>query len=86
MSFWSALVAIVAIIAFAELRKAKYHAQAGITRDNSGNQQIARPQADGELQREVEALRKRLEVLERIATEDRHTRQIAAEIENLRDR
>ena len=85
MSFWSALVAIVAIIAFAELRKAKYHAEAGIIRDNSGNQKIARNPGDGELQREVEELRKRLEVLERIATDDRQTRRIAAEIESLRD-
>lgn len=85
MSFWSALVAIVAIIAFAELRKAKYHSEVGIIRDNSGNQQIARSPRENELQREVEELRARLEVLERIATDDRQARQIAAEIESLRD-
>ena len=38
-----------------------------------------------ELEREVAALRKRLEVLERIATEDRTTRNLASEIEQLRD-
>jgi len=38
-----------------------------------------------ELQREVEDLRERIHVLERIATDGRQTRQLAAEIESLRD-
>ncbi len=39
---------------------------------------------EAELQREVEDLRERLHVLERIATEDRETRRLSAEIESLR--
>lgn len=37
-------------------------------------------------QRELEALRERVKVLERIATEDRKTHELAQEIEALRDR
>jgi hypothetical protein len=39
-----------------------------------------------ELQREVEELRTRIHVLERIATDGRQTHALAAEIESLRDR
>jgi hypothetical protein len=39
-----------------------------------------------ELQREVEDLRERIHVLERIATDGRQTRELAAEIESLRER
>ena len=38
-----------------------------------------------ELQREVEDLRERIHVLERIATDGRQARDIAAQIESLRD-
>jgi hypothetical protein len=78
VSFWTAVVAIVAIIAFANMRKARhrYDAQAPVEAD---------PAYAAALEREVAALRKRLEVLERIATEDRTTRNLASEIEQLRD-
>jgi Sec-independent protein translocase protein TatA len=39
-----------------------------------------------ELQREVEDLRERIHVLERIATDGRQTHALAAEIESLRER
>jgi hypothetical protein len=78
VSFWTAVVAIVAIIAFANMRKARHHADAQAPRD-------ADPAYAAALEREVAALRKRLEVLERIATEDRTTRNLANEIEQLRD-
>lgn len=39
-----------------------------------------------ELQKEVEDLRERIHVLERIATDGRQTRALADEIESLRDR
>ena len=80
MSFWTAVVAIVAIIAFANMRMARhrhrYDAQASADAD---------PAYAAALEREVAALRKRLEVLERIATEDRTTLNLANEIEQLRD-
>ena len=87
MSFWSAMVAIVAIVAFTAARIARYRAGLGDHRDLrhkfGANQPSPREE---QLAREVEELRDRLAVLERIATEDRHGKAIAAEIESLRDR
>ena len=84
MSFWTAIVLIVAIASFAEIIKSKHRAQHGVTLDwKGGENQVER--ADSALQHEVEQLRERVKVLERIATEDRDTKQLAAEIERLRE-
>jgi len=85
MSFWTALVVVIAILAFAAMRIARY---------NFDHRRIAPPADDAakaQLQREVEELRERVRVLERIATDSNtvnaiESRQIAAEIESLRDR
>jgi len=79
MSFWTAVVAIVAIIAFANMRMARHR-----HRDEAQAPREADPAYAAALERELAALRKRLEVLERIATEDRTTRNLANEIEQLR--
>ncbi|MGH6787897.1 MAG: hypothetical protein ACREBO_13790 [Novosphingobium sp.] len=83
MSFWTAVVAMVAILSFAAIRIAHYNSRA--RRDDGGLPRGSSPR-EAELEREVIELRKRLEVLERIATDDRGTKAIAAEIESLRDR
>ncbi len=90
---WTAImvISIVAITAFARVMRAKYQAENGLIEDRKGRvQQLAQP-VDTELQREVETLRERIKVLERIATDAnatgaRETRAIAAEIEALRDK
>ncbi len=101
MSFWNAVVIIVAIAAYTNLRMAKLHGQGFIDRHGFHGRRSRGsydPKTDPqpsprelELEREVIALRKRLEVLERIATDansqDRlNSQSIAAEIESLRDR
>ncbi|MFN3458100.1 MAG: hypothetical protein ACK4Z8_11050 [Novosphingobium sp.] len=81
MSFWSAMVAIVAIIAFANVRmnRDRRHGERGPVVDHD-------PAYTASLEREVADLRKRLEVLERIATDEGETRRLSREIESLRDR
>lgn len=92
MSLWTAIVVIVAIVALAEVLKAKHRAQNGITKDWLGNELNGEdtgrlpPVRDEQLHREVEELRERVKVLERIATEDRETKRLSAEIESLRDK
>jgi hypothetical protein len=88
MSMWTAIVVIVAISAFVRVMIARYNAQHGIISDRHGrvSPQVIERRPDPELVREIETLRKRLEVLERIATDERQTRSIAAEIESLRDK
>ncbi len=79
MTLWSALVAIVAIIAFASLRSARY-------RQQSGSAPSALPESSAALEREVLELRRRIEVLERIVTDERETSRLAQDIEALRSR
>ena len=74
-----AAIVMCAIVGFTEVQKAKLRARHGITTDVMGNEK-----RDPALQREVEELRERVKVLERIATEDRETNLLSAEIENLR--
>jgi hypothetical protein len=73
---------IVAIIGLTEVQKAKHRAQLGLTTDMLGNEKPIAPPAA--LEREVQELRERVKVLERIATEDRETKLLSAEIESLR--
>lgn len=86
MNLWTAIVVIVAIIAVAEVLKAKHRARHGITTDVMGNENPIAPPSNPALEREVEELRERVKVLERIATEDRETKRLSAEIESLRDK
>ena len=79
MSFWTAVVVIVAIAAFAAIRIERIRA-----RDRRPGGEIL-PAREAELQREIVDLKKRLAVLERIATDDRQSKAIAHEIEALRD-
>ncbi|MFM6950815.1 MAG: hypothetical protein ACKOW1_07330 [Novosphingobium sp.] len=83
MSFWTAVVWIVAIAAFVKIRTAKYQAQSGGA-PSLEPAQIASSQREAELKREVEDLRERVRVLERIATDGRSTAALADEIESLR--
>lgn len=94
MSSW-AIVALVAILIWGVVQIAR--AKAGIVEDKEGNK-ILVPREDGgssraaleATRRELEDLRERVRVLERIATDTNtgHSREqarIAAEIEALRD-
>ncbi len=86
MSFWTAAVVIAAIIGFVEIYKARH----GVVKDWKGNESIAQ-RDDPETRREVEELRERIKVLERIATDGNtldsvETKRIAAEIEALREK
>lgn len=94
MSMWSAIVLIVMIGAVASILRARYNSQAGITEDMMGNQTInhrpERPETDEEAQREIETLKERIAVLERIAYDKNNTTaqeraRISAEIDALRE-
>lgn len=75
MGFWTAVVVIVAIVAYANTRR---------HRDAVRWQGDASPSPD--LEREVLELRRRVETLERILTDSRAGSDLAREIEALRDR
>ncbi len=82
MSTWALIFLIVLVaVAYAAWKRSQ-DAKQGIVRDNQGNP-IAHTQREAELQHEVEELRERVKVLERIATDP--GRRTAEEIEKLRD-
>ena len=86
-AIWAiAAVIMVAIIAFTEMQKAKHRAKHGIGLDWMGGEKPIAPPTNPALEREVEELRERVKVLERIATEDRETKKLSAEIESLREK
>jgi hypothetical protein len=76
MSFWTAVVVIFAIAAFVWLKAQKHRGESALG---------GRTADDPELEREVEQLRRRIAVLERIAIEERGGDRLAREIESLRD-
>jgi hypothetical protein len=88
VSFWTALVVIVAIVAFASIKIAAMNRRHGI-----GPLPGPPPIDDGEkalLRHEVEDLRERIKVLERITTDANashvlESRRVSDEIEALRD-
>jgi len=82
MTFWSAIVAIVAILAWAKLRSARY--EAGLGHPINELRDAVREPSPA-LEREVIELRKRVEVLERILTDERNTQRLAQDIEALRE-
>lgn len=82
MSFWSAAVLIVAMVMIASVLRSR-HGGARHHINHDGGEASAR---ERELQREVEELRERVKVLERITTDGRQAKAIAEEIESLRDK
>ena len=79
MSYPSAIVAIVAILAWVWLRNSRGSS------DPSLAQPHEMPGANAALEREVIELRKRVEVLERILTDRHDASRLAQDIEALRE-
>jgi hypothetical protein len=67
-------------------RKSKHLARLGAFEDEQGKIHKLDSGREAELEREVQELRERVKVLERIATDGRDTRLLSDEIEKLRDR
>ena len=95
MDFGTALVVIAGIGAFYSLKQQRLRSGAdtglGFRRNRHGTAPEPVPSPlpsprENELEKEVESLRERIHVLERIATDGRQTRNLADEIESLRDR
>ena len=87
---WQEVVLVIVVVAIlAKVLRAKFNAEAGYMTDHRGNP-LAVPGADTlreneAMRRELEALRERVKVLERIATDGARPNALAAEIEALRE-
>jgi hypothetical protein len=80
MDFWFAIVVIVALTSLTKIMRSRHIALARIETARSDNNENAA------LAREVAALNSRIAVLERIVTENRSSRDLAHEIDALRER
>ena len=89
MGWPEAVVAIIIIVTIGRVIRSKHRAEHGILEDKDGNAigHQSRNDPDSErLREEVTYLKERVQVLEKIATEDRSARDLENEIEKLRDR
>ncbi|MDJ0978632.1 MAG: hypothetical protein QNI87_08850 [Erythrobacter sp.] len=92
MSFWTAVVIVVAIWALVTVWTRRHDREMGVTRDEDGNP-VFPPQSAPDTsaaEAEIAELKKRIAVLERIATDNnsndaRERARIASEIEALRE-
>lgn len=80
MDFWLAIVFIVAITSLAKVLRARHLNEVRYGAQREDNAEAAA------LAREVAALSSRVAVLERILTDNRSSRDLAHEIDSLRDR
>lgn len=86
MSFWTAVVVIVAIVVIGQAIRSRHNSAAGFGTNSDGDPV---PRADTgrerQLESEIAELKERIKVLERIAYDDRKRLGLADEIESLRD-
>ncbi len=89
MNPFEMVIGIVLIVMIANVLKARYKAQHGILEDEDGNERLAKPADTAEaarLREDVRGLKERVQVLERVITDQRQTSDLSIEIEKLRDR
>ena len=85
MDLGTAMIVIAGIGAYYSLRSQRLR-QRGDARDSRASEAALPGPREAELEKEVESLRERIHVLERIATDNRRPQALAEEIESLRDR
>lgn len=84
MSFWTAVVVLFAIACVTWLKAQRYQAL-GESDGRRRNPALDHTAREHELERQVEEMRARINVLERIATDEKRGNDLAREIESLRD-
>ncbi|MBH0111965.1 hypothetical protein I5E68_03230 [Novosphingobium sp. YJ-S2-02] len=84
MNFWTAVV-IIFVIGCVTWLKAQKQRGDGIEHRSGRGRAGRLLDRDDDVDHEIEQLRERIAVLERIATDDRQSKDLAREIEKLRD-
>lgn len=84
MSLWTMIFLIVLVSMAYAFWHRHTELKSGVIRDENGNIVRLDNGEKAELQREVEELRERVKVLERIATSDRDAKALSHEIDKLR--
>jgi hypothetical protein len=85
VNFWEFILVISIAGMIYSAWRSKHLARLGAYEDDKGKIHQVNPGREAELEREVEALRERVKVLERIATDGHETRRLSDEIDKLRE-
>lgn len=80
------VVAIIAIVTIGKVLSSRHKARNGIVEDDSGRQQYLRDPDSERMRAEIKILKDRIQVLERIATDNSSANDINRQLEELRDR
>ena len=86
MNFWEFVLIISVAGMLYSAWRSKHLAKLGAYEDDKGKIQRIDTGREAELEREMQELRERVKVLERIATDGRETRLLSEEIEKLREK
>ena len=86
MNPFEMVVAIIVVITIGKVLNTRYRASKGIIENEDGYDRLAQDPDAAAMKSEMKALRERIAVLERIATDERGSRALEQEIEKLRDR
>jgi len=86
MNLWEFILVISIAGMIYSAWRSKHLAKLGAYQDDNGKIHKLDAGREAELEREVQELRERVKVLERIATDGRETRLLSDEIEKLRDK
>lgn len=84
MTMWAAIVLIAAIVAIASVLRSGHQSRLRNPADEAGDPS-GQYRLEAELKRDIAELRERVQVLERIATDNPEARRLSAEIDRLRD-
>jgi hypothetical protein len=86
MNLWEFILLISVAGMIYSAWRSKHLAKLGAYQDDNGKIHQLDSGREAELEREIEELRERVKVLERIATDGRETRLLSDEIDKLRDK
>lgn len=84
MGFWEAVIVLAAIIGVTSIIQTRYRAMNGIVADEDGNERLAADPDAARMRDEFKALKERVAVLERLATDTNHAVDLDREIARLR--
>ncbi len=80
------IVAIVMVVTIGSIYRTKHLAKHGLVEDKKGDKKLLVPQDNTVQNEEIMALKKRVQILERIVTDNNKAIDLDREIESLRDK
>ena len=86
MNPFEMVIGIVLIVMIGRVLQARYRAQNGVVADEDGNERRLDSGETARLREEMQNLKERIQVLERVITDQRESSDLSLEIEKLRDR